>query len=174
VECPKDDALVEDLDAHEEVGRLCVYAGFTESVDRVVSICHRQGWATIRADGRGWEGKTPTGDDLANAELLRLFQEDFDNYPRICFIGQPGSAGEGLTLTASPTIVYWSNDFNGNSRMQSEDRGHRPGMDTERGGLIKDYCHLPSDLYVIKNLREKRNLQAQTMQGFRNFMEEYV
>ena len=170
VECPKDAALAEDLDAHEENGRLCVYAGFTESVDRVVENCHKAGWSTIRADGRGWEGKSPYGEILDNARLLEFFQEGFTQYPKLCFVGQPASAGEGLTLTASHAIIFWSNDFNGNSRMQAEDRGHRPGMDKEKGGRIIDYFHLPSDLYVYKNLKLKKELQRQTMTGFREFM----
>jgi len=167
VECPKDTALIEDLEAHEDVGRLNIYAGFTASVDRVVALCQKQGWTTIRADGRGWEGKTPHGEILENDKLLKLYQEGQDLYPRIAFIGQPGAAGEGLTLTASPTTVFWSNDFNGNSRLQAEDRGHRIGMDKERGGRIVDYLHLDSDAYVLDNLQKKKDLQKQSMTGLR-------
>lgn len=170
VPCPKDDALAEDLDVHEDLGRLCVYAGFTDSVDRVVENCHKAGWTTIRADGRGWEGKTPYGELLPNERLVDIFQDELIAYPKICFVGQPGSAGEGLTLTAASTIIFWSNDFNGNSRMQAEDRIHRPGMDLARGARIKDYIHLQSDLYVLKNLKEKKDLQKQTMTGFKEFM----
>lgn len=170
VPCPKDDALIEDLSAHEETGRLNVYAGFTASVDRCVEIAHQQGWTTVRADGRGWEGKTPYGEVLENSELMRYYQECQDQYPLMCFIGQPGAAGEGLTLTASHSTVFYSNDFNGNSRMQAEDRGHRIGMDKELGGRIIDYLHLDSDLYVLLNLKEKKDLQRQSMTGLRAFM----
>lgn len=170
VETPKDDALIEDLSAHEENGRLNVYAGFTASVDRVVDIAHKQGWTTIRADGRGWEGKTPYGEILQNDQLLHYFQECQDKYPLMCFVGQPGAAGEGMTLTASHSTIFYSNDFNGNSRMQAEDRGHRISMDKLRGGRIVDYLHLDSDLYVLTNLQQKKDLQRQSMTGFRNFM----
>lgn len=166
VECPKEAALIEDLESHEEVGRLNVYAGFTASVDRVVSICRGQGWTTIRADGRGWEGCTPYGEILDNEKLLNIFQEQQEAYPKVVFIGQPGAAGEGMTLTASPTIIYWSNTFIGNDRMQSEDRGHRIGM-LEHGGRIIDYIHLPSDMYVLKNVQQKKDLQRQSMTGLR-------
>jgi SNF2 family DNA or RNA helicase len=167
--CPKDNALKEDLEIHEEVGRLNIYAGFTASVDRVVQICQNQGWTTIRADGRGWEGCTPYGEVLDNNLLLRHYQNGQDVYPKMAFIGQPGAAGEGLTLTASPTTVFWSNDFNGNSRIQAEDRGHRIGMDIEKGGRIVDYLHLDSDIYVLNNLQQKKDLQRQSMTGLRSF-----
>lgn len=172
-ECPKEDALIEDLEAHEEVGRLNIYAGFTASVDRIVQICQGQGWTTIRADGRGWEGSTPYGEILDNEKLLRIYSEGQEAYPKVAFIGQPGAAGEGLTLTASPTTVYWSNDFNGNSRMQSEDRGHRIGMDMIRGGRIIDYIHLPSDMYVLNNLQQKKDLQKQSMTGLRQVFQNW-
>jgi hypothetical protein len=174
VECPKEAALIEDLEAHEDVGRLNIYAGFTASIDRIVQICRGQGWTTIRADGRGWEGCTPYGEILDNEKLLRIYSEGQEAYPKVVFIGQPGAAGEGLTLTASPTTIYWSNDFIGSNRIQSEDRGHRIGMDKERGGRIVDYIHLPSDLYVLKNLQQKKDLQKQSMTGIRQCFEEGI
>ncbi len=69
----------------------------------------------------------------------------------------------GLTLTASPTIVFYSNDFNAESRIQAEDRIHRPGMDKTRGATIIDLIHLPSDEYVLDNLKKKKDLQNLTM-----------
>lgn len=157
MECPKENALKDLLDQHDEVGRIVIYAGFTGSVDRCVNIVRStQGWEFIRVDGRGWDssiGGNPTG-------LLRAFQEYQDKYPRIAFIGQPGAAGTGLTLTASPSIVYYSNDFSFEARYQSEDRIHRIGMDFNRGATIYDLVHLPTDEYVRQNLLRKRELQS--------------
>lgn len=44
------------------------------------------------------------------------------------FIGNPQSAGMGLTLTAATTVIYYSNSFNYSDRAQSEDRAHRIGQ----------------------------------------------
>jgi hypothetical protein len=88
-------------------------------------------------------------------------------------VGQPGAAGMGLTLTASPSIVYWSNDFNAESRIQSEDRIHRPGMDLNRGATIYDLVHLPTDLHILSNLKKKRDLQALTMGDFSAIVESF-
>ena len=74
----------------------------------------------------------------------------------------------GLTLVTSPSIVFWSNDFNGESRMQAEDRIHRPGC---RGANIYDLVHLPEDEIVIENLKRKRNLQDMTLGRLRDMLE---
>jgi SNF2 family DNA or RNA helicase len=166
VDCPKDDALRNLLEEYEEVGRLVVYGGFTGTVDRIVEICQEQQWHTIRVDGRGVES-TLEGDFKS---LLKQFQ-DRKNPERIVFVGQPGAAGMGLTLTAACGLVYFSNDFNGESRIQSEDRIHRAGMDSTRGANIYDLFHLPTDEYVYDNLKNKRRLQDLSLGEIKSHLE---
>lgn len=165
VPCPKDDIILEQLDLHDDVGRLNIYAGFTGSVDRIIKLCMRVGWGVIRADGRGWASFMPDGKQLPNDRLLDIYSEGQTEYPRLAFVAQAGAAGMGLTLVASPTTVFYSNDFNGDSRIQAEDRGHRIGMDRERGGRILDIFHLPSDEYVLNNLQKKKDLQHLSLTG---------
>lgn len=168
VKCPKEDALKEILDSHEEDGRLVTYAGFQGSVDRVCEIHSKMGWEWIKVDGRGWtcSEKVRERRKLNALELLTLFQQGQERFPRLGFIGQPSSAGMGLTLTAACEICYWSNDFNAESRVQSEDRIHRAGMNVNKGALITDLVHLPSDLHVLENLRKKRRLQDMSLGQF--------
>jgi len=161
---PKDEVVKDQLEEHDEVGRLVVYAGFTASIDKLTDLVKKEDWHWIRVDGRGWTSSFGITNDV---ELLSIFQrvnnKDTDvlgENNKIVFIGHPGSAGMGLTLTASPTILYYSNDFNGENRIQSEDRIHRPGADANRGCTIIDLIHLPTDLLVLNNLKEKRDLQA--------------
>ncbi len=174
VECPKDDALRDLLDLHEENGRIVIYAGFQASVDRVVEICQKEGWHVIRADGRGWFITTAGGEIIKDVKPLDMFQDYREEYPRVAFVGQPDAAGEGLTLTASFSIVFFSNSFKAGSRIQAEDRGHRPGMDLERGGMIYDLIHLPSDNRTLKNVMEKRDLQAMSLGDFKSQLAELV
>ncbi len=160
----KDAALIDIIEDHDDVGRLVIYAGFTASIDRCCSIVVDQQWHYIRLDGRGWSSSLVSSDGsrLKDRDLVKMFQDrKADN--KIVFIGNPGSAGTGLTLTASPTIVYYSNDFMGDSRLQSEDRIHRIGMDENRGAMIIDLIHLPSDEYVLENLLKKRRLQDMSL-----------
>ena len=53
--------------------------------------------------------------------------DDFQEGRIKAFIGQQQAAGIGLTLTAAQTAIYYSNDFNLEYRLQSEDRCHRKG-----------------------------------------------
>lgn len=152
---PKEDALKDLVDQHDDVGRIVVYAGFMGSVDRCCCIAEDMGWDYMRVDGRGWSasiGGNATG-------MLETFQDPGRDVKKMAFIGQPGAAGMGLTLTESPSVVYYSNDFNAESRIQSMDRIHRLGMDTNRGATIYDLIHLPTDEYVLENLNKKRRLQ---------------
>lgn len=156
VPCPKEGALRDLFDEYSDVGRTITYGGFQGSIDRIIKVCEACKWDWIRADGRGWTSSLD-GDPLIN------FQDKIIDIPRLAFVGQPGAAGMGLTLTASPVIIYYSNDFNAESRMQSEERAHRPGMDLNRGCTIIDLLHLPPDYLVLENLIKKRNLQALTL-----------
>lgn len=170
VPCPKEETLEDLLDEHDDVGRLVVYAGFSGSIDRCVRIAKKNKWEVIKADGRGWVSTLPG----KPTELINHFQNGLIPYPKICFIGHPGAAGTGLTLTASPTIVYYSNDFNADSRIQSEDRIHRPGMDVNKGATIVDIFHLPTDEYVHTNLMKKRKLQDISLGEFSSLFDQRI
>jgi len=163
VPTPKEQLLIDLLDEHESIGRFVVYAGFQASIDRCVTISRRYGWDVIRVDGRGWTYLTDNPDDarLSDKDMLRRFQAG--DGPKTVFIGQPGSAGMGLTLTASPSTFFYSNSFNGEDRLQAVDRIHRIGMDTNRGATIIDVIHLPIDEYVLANLTKKDKLQKLSM-----------
>ncbi len=45
------------------------------------------------------------------------------------FVGNPAAGGMGITLTAARLMVYFSNSFSLEERLQSEDRAHRIGQD---------------------------------------------
>ncbi len=180
VDSPKERALIDLLDEHSECGRVVIYAGFQGSVGRIMKICKRLKWAYIKMDGRGLECVDCEGNIYSDdKELLQAMDashprraEFLDKFPRLAFIGQPGAGGMGLTFTASPSIIYFSNDFNAESRIQSEDRIHRIGMDTNIGATIIDIFHLPTDEYVLNNLKAKRDLQKQSMNDIKSLFKE--
>lgn len=170
IACPKDDIFIELLDEHEDVGRFIAWGGFTASINRMVEIAQKQGWHVLRVDGRGNHGFDPHGVQVDADVLLDCMDGSHEDkailrnvYDRVCWVGQPGAGGTSYTLTASPSMFYYSNTFMGEDRMQSEDRHHRPGMDVERGGVIIDVIHLPSDLLTLRSLKQKKRLQDMTM-----------
>lgn len=167
---PKDEVLKELLDESEDIGRYIVWAGFTGTIDRLVELIRLEGWYILRVDGRGYHGCDPKGVSVDADELLSAMdashprrQELREKYPKLCFVGHPQAGGMALTLTAAHTTLYYSNCFNGEARMQSEDRFHRAGMDTNRGAMIIDMIMLPTDQLVLDNLKKKRDLQNLTM-----------
>lgn len=82
----------------------------------------------------------------------------FQNDPKVrYFIGQPQSGGIGLTLTAAECAIYYSNSFDLETRMQSEDRCHRIG--TKNNVTYIDFESPKTiDTKIINALREKKNL----------------
>lgn len=170
VACPKVDLLKQLLARNEEHGRFVVYAGFTGSIERICNESMKQGWNVLKVDGRGWRFTTPKNEiinfsDTQSAEIFQMGQSDFD---KVVFVGQPGAAGMGLTLHAARMTFFYSNDFIPENRDQAEDRIHRLGMDENRGGIIVDCVHLPSDEKIITSLRQSRQLQYITMSTLQN------
>ena len=82
----------------------------------------------------------------------------FQNDPKVrYFVGQPQSGGIGLTLTAAECAIYYSNSFDLETRMQSEDRCHRIG--TKNNVTYIDFESPKTiDTKIINALREKKNL----------------
>lgn len=166
IPCPKDDAFKDILDEHEECGRLVAYGSFQQCIDRMVAIAIKEGWKVIRVDGRGWHyfGISFPSDHKA----LAAFKEGKD---KIVFIAHPASGGMGISLSASPTIMFWDNSFNGADRLQAVERGSDAGMDLNKGCKIIDLIHLPVDKLVLDKLEAKESLQNVTMGDIEEYEE---
>jgi len=155
VACPKDQAIKDLLDENADQGRLIIFAGFQGSIDRVRQICLDQKWDVVQVDGRGWKVFADT--DL---KPIKYWRSDAE---RVVYLAHPESGGTGLTLTEARMAVYYSNDFKPENRLQSEDRGHRPGMDLNKGFTIVDLFHLSTDRRVRDVLKANRRLELMTL-----------
>ena len=102
-------------------------------------------------------GETPQDE---RQETVNRFQ-DKDN-PLRFFVGQPRTGGYGITLTAANTMIYYSNSYDLEIRLQSEDRAHRIGQSNK-----VTYIDLVSprtiDEKILKTLRNKINLAGQVL-----------
>lgn len=66
-------------------------------------------------------------DERSKALQLLDPRQPFINEP-IIVAGTPSSGSMGLNLAGAHTVIYVSNDFSLKTRLQSEDRVHRPGQ----------------------------------------------
>lgn len=159
---PKDDRLRYDLGLNEEVGRLVIYAGYRASIDRCVELCQEEGWHVLRCDGRGWDSEL-FAEGFGELDLLREMDlaTRTDRIEQLAVVAHPKSGGLGQNWTAPRENIFFSNDFDAEARWQAEKRTHRNGQ--TRGVRIKDYSHLPTDAFVLRNLEAKRAWQSITL-----------
>ena len=78
------------------------------------------------------------------------------------FVGNPKTGGYGLTLTCSHTVVYYSNDYSLEVRMQSEDRAHRIGQ-KNKVTYIDLIAEGTIDEKIVSALNNKIDLASQVM-----------
>ena len=78
------------------------------------------------------------------------------------FVANPQTAGFGLTLTAATNVIYYANDFNLETRVQSEDRCHRIGQ-KKAVTYVDLICRGTIDEYIVKALKAKINLASASL-----------
>lgn len=167
---PKDDLLLERIEQEEDTGpfgggRMIVYCGFQFTVDRVTAVFLEQDWTVLKIDGRGWKLLTNSSEsysvDLALAEMDASSNKGI--IKKLVVVAQADAASTGLELSASSSIDYYSNTYNGAARMQSEDRAYSNNMDKQKGLTIFTYIHVPTDLLIEQNLLAKKAIQSISM-----------
>ena len=78
------------------------------------------------------------------------------------FVGNPSTGGYGLTLTAAHTVIYYSNTYDLEKRMQSEDRAHRIGQ-VNKVTYIDLISEGTIDEKIVQSLRSKIDIASAVM-----------
>ena len=78
------------------------------------------------------------------------------------FVGNPSTGGYGLTLTAASTVVYYSNTYDLEKRMQSEDRAHRISQ-VNKVTYIDMIAEGTIDEKIVQSLRSKIDIASEVM-----------
>jgi len=90
-------------------------------------------------------------------------KDNFQNDSKVrFFIGTPATGGYGLTLTAANTVIYYSNGYDLEKRIQSEDRAHRIGQ-KKSVTYIDILAEETVDSKIVKSLRKKINIASEVM-----------
>jgi SNF2 family DNA or RNA helicase len=146
----KNNRVNELLNILEEIdGKVIIWAIYRHDIQKIREILsERYGEETVES----FYGDTP---EIDRQDIVIRFQDRED--PLRFFIGNPRTGGYGLTLTASNTVVYYSNSYDLEIRLQSEDRAHRISQ-TKKVTYIDLMSEGTVDEFIIKNLRGKINL----------------
>ena len=143
---PRLECLLELVDEIE--GQAIIWARFRRDIDQITEGLVAAGHSCARYDGKvGSDGRV-----AAKA----AFQKGDVKF----FVANPAVGATGLTLTAARTVIYYSNSFRLEDRLQSEDRAHRIGqhhpvqyIDIVAPGTV--------DTHIVAALRNKINLASQ-------------
>lgn len=137
------------LDMLEEFqGKAIIWARFRAEIAAIATTLLARYGADSVVEYHGGVG------NAERSEAIRRFQED----PRCrFFVGHVQAGGKGITLTAATLVVYYSNDFSLENRLQSEDRAHRIG---QRNAVTYVDFVAPGTLdeKVVEALRAKKEL----------------
>ena len=112
------DALMQLLEETE--GKVIIWANYREDIKNIVAALKKAYGEASTVEYHGGVDATLRQDNIAQ------FQEK--NSPTRYFVGNAQTGGYGITLTSANTVVYYSNSYDLEKRLQSEDRAHRIGQ----------------------------------------------
>lgn len=140
------------MDLTEEIGgKAIIWATWTYDIHRIEKALKKRYGSTAVAS---YYGDTEQDDRQA---IVDLFQDPSSDLR--FFVGQPRTGGYGITLTEASTVIYFSNSYDLEIRLQSEDRAHRIGQKNN-----VTYIDLVSpgtiDEKILAALRDKINLAS--------------
>jgi len=151
----KSKRLEELLEVTEELqGKAIIWASYTYDLQQIASaLRHRFGPDSVAT----YYGETPQDD---RQQIVEKFQDEKSELR--FFVGQPRTGGYGITLTAANTVIYYSNSYDLEVRLQSEDRAHRIGQNKS-----VTYIDLVSpktiDEKILNALKDKINLAGEVL-----------
>ena len=146
------DALTEIMDEHD--GKAIIWSRFRYDIQQITQMLNNK-----FGEGSAAAYFGDTTDDERN-DIVKNFQNP--NHPLRFFVGNPATAGYGLTLTEANLVVYYANDFNLETRIQSEDRAHRIGQ-KNNVTYIDLICEGSIDERIVKALRTKIDIGAKVL-----------
>ena len=143
------------LDLLEEVeGKVIIWANYVYDIKHIVAaIAKKYGEDSIVQ----YYGAIPS-------EMRQKYIETFQDPASKArfFVGNPQTGGYGITLTAANTVIYYSNGYDLEKRLQSEDRAHRIGQ--KKAVTYVDLITPKTvDEKIRKALRKKINIATEIM-----------
>ena len=133
----------------ETTGKVIIWANYIHDIEKIESTISSEFGENSLCT---YYGATPPDQRQA---CINNFQDPLS--PVRFFIGNTQTGGYGITLTEASTVIYYSNNYDLEKRIQSEDRAHRIGqknkvlyIDMVAKGTVDDK--------IIQSLRNKVNI----------------
>ena len=137
----------------ETEGKVIIWANYQFSVKDIIQKITKKFGKQSYVD---YYGLTP---QEVRQENIKRFQND----PECRFIiGTPQTGGYGITLTQANTVIYYSNGYDLEKRLQSEDRAHRIGQ-KKNVTYIDIIAEDTIDEKIVEALRSKIDIASQVM-----------
>ncbi len=134
-------------------GKAIIWANYQHDIINIIK-------EVVKVHGPGsivdYYGLTPQNERQKNRDA-------FQNDPKVRFlVGTPQTGGYGITLTAANTVIYFSNGYDLEKRIQSEDRAHRIGQ-KKSVTYVDIIAEDTVDEKIVKALRDKVNIASQVL-----------
>ena len=145
-------ALLEVLDEVE--GKVIIWANYVYDIKQIVNAISDeygddsivQYYGAVEAEKR--------------QDNIKKFQDP--NSKARFFVGNPQTGGYGITLTAASNVIYYSNGYDLEKRLQSEDRAHRIGQ--KKSVTYVDFiAEKTVDEKIVKALRKKIDIASEIL-----------
>jgi len=137
----------------ETEGKAIIWAHYQYDITEIIKAVVKEYGPESIVD---YYGLTPQEDRQPN---IKRFQDD----PKCRFmVGTPSTGGYGITLTAANTVIYYSNGYDLEKRLQSEDRAHRIGQ-KKSVTYVDLMADDTVDEKIVKALRKKINIASEVL-----------
>ncbi len=136
----------------ETTGKVIIWANYIHDINTIESAIKKEFGPTSYCT---YYGATKQED---RQSCINKFQDETN--PVRFFIGNTQTGGYGITLTQASTVIYYSNNYDLEKRIQSEDRAHRIGQ--KNPVLYIDLVAKQTvDEKIIQALRNKVNIASE-------------
>ena len=146
------DELIDVIDEME--GKVIIWANYVHDIEQI----------TKELEKEYGEGCVAQYYGQVSSEDRQKAIKDFQN-PKSkvkYFVGNTQTGGYGITLTAASNVIYYSNSYDLEKRLQSEDRAHRIGQH-KPVTYVDLIAEKTVDEKIIKALRKKINIASTVM-----------
>tara|TARA_R100000951_G_scaffold26985_1_gene22975 strand:+ start:7453 stop:8913 length:1461 start_codon:yes stop_codon:yes gene_type:complete len=151
----KNNRITALMDCVEEIdGKAIIWATYREDIKNIVEALKKAYGEASTVEYHGGVDATLRQDNIAQFQQVKG--------PTRFFVGNAQTGGYGITLTAANTVIYYSNNYDLEKRLQSEDRAHRIGQ-TGSVTYVDLVAEKTIDERIIKSLKDKVNIANEIM-----------